>query len=118
MLEAGEDGALTHPDSGDTTRQADAFGGNIPRLLGSRREVRAIAALSASVDVTLDFAVTRDAVMSAQLANYRIIHFATHGIVDQVRPGLSGIILSRNDERARYAGLSAAARYLQFEPSR
>jgi CHAT domain-containing protein len=101
VLEAGTDGASTHPDSGDTTRQADAFGGSIPRLLGSRREARAIAALSASVDVTLDFAVTRDAVMSAQLANYRIIHFATHGIVDQVRPGLSGIILSLYDERGR-----------------
>ena len=101
VLEAGKDGASTQPDSGDTTRQADAFGGNIPRLLGSRREARAIAALSASVDVTLDFAVTRDAVMSPQLANYRIIHFATHGIVDQVRPGLSGIILSLYDERGR-----------------
>jgi len=101
VLDAGEDGASTVPEPGDTTRQADAFGGNIPRLLGSRREARAIAALSPSVDVTLDFAVTRDAVMNPQLANYRIIHFATHGIVDQVRPGLSGIILSLYDERGR-----------------
>jgi CHAT domain-containing protein len=35
--------------------------------------------------------------MSPELSNYRIVHFATHGIINTERPELSGIVLSLFD---------------------
>jgi CHAT domain-containing protein len=36
---------------------------------------------------------------SGHLAQYRIVHFATHALVDNKRPELSGLVLSLVDER-------------------
>src|SRR4029077_18210000 len=36
---------------------------------------------------------------SADLSQYRILHFATHAFIDKVRPELSGIVLSLVDEK-------------------
>ena len=37
----------------------------------------------------------------ANAADYKILHFATHGLIDEKRPELSGIVLSRFDETGR-----------------
>jgi CHAT domain-containing protein len=66
----------------------------VPRLLESRREARDIAALAPDVDVALDFEANRASAMSPRLADYRVIHFATHGIIDNDHPELSGVVLS------------------------
>ncbi len=71
----------------------------VPRLLESRREARDIAALAPDVDVALDFAANRESAMSATLADYRVIHFATHGIIDNDHPDLSGVVLSLFNEK-------------------
>lgn len=39
--------------------------------------------------------------MSPELAEYRIVHFATHAIFNNDSPGLSGLILSTFDEQGR-----------------
>ena len=39
--------------------------------------------------------------MSAELARYRIVHFATHGVLDDKRPELSGLLLSMVNEHGR-----------------
>jgi CHAT domain-containing protein len=48
--------------------------------------------------------------MNPRLANYRIVHFATHGLVDVKNPELSAILLSMLDEMGKeqngYIGLS------------
>jgi CHAT domain-containing protein/tetratricopeptide (TPR) repeat protein len=75
-------------------RDVGGFGDGIPRLLETRREARAIAALAPAIDTALDFDANRAGALSATLAQYRVIHFATHGIVDNDHPELSGIILS------------------------
>jgi CHAT domain-containing protein len=36
-----------------------------------------------------------------ELAQYRIVHFAAHGVLDSQNPALSGIILSLVDERGK-----------------
>jgi len=41
--------------------------------------------------------------MSADLAQYRFVHFATHGILNSEHPELSGIVLSLVDERGQRA---------------
>jgi CHAT domain-containing protein/tetratricopeptide (TPR) repeat protein len=76
------------------------IGLGIPRLVSTRWEADAILA-SAPQGTTLralDFEASREMAMSPELAQYRIIHFATHGVVNNEEPGLSGIILSMVDE--------------------
>jgi CHAT domain-containing protein len=74
-----------------------------PRLLSTRQEAEAIVA-AAPAGMTLkalDFRASRATTMSADLADYRIVHFATHGVFDNEDPGQSGIILSLFDERGQ-----------------
>lgn len=70
------------------------------RLPWSRREAEAIAAAvpAGRSLVALDFRASRATALSPELAGYRIVHFATHGIIDSRTPALSGLMLSRVDE--------------------
>jgi len=72
-------------------------------LASTRLEAEAIAAAAPPglASRKLDFEASRATAMSDELAQYRIVHFATHGIVDNDNPGLSGVILSRFDEDGR-----------------
>jgi CHAT domain-containing protein len=49
----------------------------------------------------LDFQANLKTVLSAKLANYRIWHFATHGLADPTSPDLSGLVFSLVDARGR-----------------
>ena len=74
---------------------------HVPRLIASGREADEITALaprSRSLKA-VGFAANRDRVFSGELASYRIVHIATHGIIDNERPELSGIVLSLFDEQ-------------------
>jgi CHAT domain-containing protein/Flp pilus assembly protein TadD len=51
--------------------------------------------------LALDFKASRATITSKELSQYRILHFATHGIVNLEHPELSGIILSLVDESGR-----------------
>jgi CHAT domain-containing protein len=76
---------------------------SFPRLAATRQEADAILAMAAK-GMTLraiDFDASRATAMSPELAQYRIVHFATHGVFDNENPGLSGIILSMFDERGQ-----------------
>jgi CHAT domain-containing protein len=71
----------------------------IPRLSASRDEANAIAAIFRSDDplavrLALDFDASRERILREGLAQFRLIHFATHGIVDARHPEMSGLILS------------------------
>src|SRR5207249_9688356 len=44
-----------------------------------------------------DFEASRATAMSPELAQYRIIHFATHGLLNSEHPALSGLVLSLVD---------------------
>ena len=78
-------------------------GVEIPRLMASKVEAEGImAAVPPSSGLkALGFAANRDRVFSGDLANYRIVHFATHGIINSERPELSGIVLSLFDSEGR-----------------
>jgi CHAT domain-containing protein len=73
----------------------------IPRLPGTRREAQAIIALAGgpTSKQALDFDASRATAFSADLSQYRYVHFATHGLLNSVHPELSGIVLSMVDER-------------------
>ncbi|MFC4820922.1 CHAT domain-containing tetratricopeptide repeat protein [Dokdonella ginsengisoli] len=81
----------------------DAAIAGLPRLLASRAEAQAIAALASSERswLALDFAASREAAMRADWSAYAFAHFATHAVLDARHPQLSGIVLSLYDEAGR-----------------
>ncbi|MEJ1241612.1 CHAT domain-containing tetratricopeptide repeat protein [Chryseolinea sp. T2] len=70
-------------------------------LPGSEAEVQAIDALFSRHQyerTTLTYArATEDELRGTQLNQYKYLHFATHGIVDEIHPELSRIYLSGGD---------------------
>ena len=77
--------------------------GALSRLPFTREEADAIFALAPSGDgmKAIDFKANRAMVTSADLSQYRIVHLATHGLLDTERPELSGIVLSLVDEQGK-----------------
>ena len=73
---------------------------SIPRLPFTRKEAETIAKLAPTnqVKVALDFASTKQLALSDELNQYRIVHFATHGLVNYKNPELSGLVFSLIDE--------------------
>ncbi len=82
---------------------ADDRSSRLARLPFSRREAVEIAALAPSGDVlrATDFDANRRLVASGELADYRIVHFATHGVLDSQHPRQSGLVLSLVDPSGR-----------------
>ena len=78
-------------------------GGSIPRLMASRDEADGIVAVIPTADnlKAVDFEANKQRVMGANLSQYRLLHFATHGVLDNKNPELSGLVLSRIDENGR-----------------
>ncbi|MEK6283133.1 MAG: CHAT domain-containing tetratricopeptide repeat protein [Acidobacteriota bacterium] len=73
------------------------------RLSYSRREALTIASLVPEAErrIVLDFDVNYKTVTSAELGEYRFLHFATHAWLDAEQPELSGILLSLVDKEGR-----------------
>jgi CHAT domain-containing protein/tetratricopeptide (TPR) repeat protein len=71
----------------------------LPRLLFTRREADAIVSVTAPKKTRelLDFDANRKLALSGELSRYRIVHFATHALVDDKHPDLSGLVLSLVD---------------------
>jgi len=105
--------AFADPDYGNETgtetgfvraRVRGAFGDQksfkLDRLLESRREVEEIAKLHSKdqVDLFLGNQASEENVKAAGLGDYRYIHFATHGLLNENRPPYSGLILSLANE--------------------
>jgi CHAT domain-containing protein/tetratricopeptide (TPR) repeat protein len=84
-------------DVGLGTRQA---GVALPRLAFSRQEADAIMAMTNAGKgmEALDFKASRETAVSKDLGQYRIVHFATHGLLDNEHPELSGLVLSLVDQ--------------------
>jgi CHAT domain-containing protein len=74
-------------------------GGTLSRLPFTREEAEAITAVAPAGQSVkaLDFAASRSTATSADLAQYRIVHLATHAVLDTDHPELSGIVLSLVD---------------------
>ncbi len=77
----------------------DAGLAEFQRLWGSRLEAEAIAELAPPAErfVALGFAASRETATSPAMGQYRILHFATHGLLHDRNPELSGLVLSLYD---------------------
>jgi len=94
--------SLQMTTSGRETGVIGAEGG-FGRLLSTRREAAAISALVPEHERmrALDFEASRTTALRPELGEYRIVHFATHGLLNNVHPELSGIVLSLVDKEGR-----------------
>jgi CHAT domain-containing protein len=73
------------------------------RLRFSRSEAEEISRLvpAASTLKALDFDASRDTVLSPDFGRHRIVHFATHSLLNNQHPELSGVVLSLFDRSGR-----------------
>ena len=78
----------------------------LSRLPSTLREAKAIAGVIPPDEVMFatGFAATKERVVNDGLRDYRIIHFATHGLLNNAAPELSGVVLSLVDERGESRG--------------
>ena len=88
--------------SGASTDSADR-NAHFVRLPASRREALDLAARvpRAERKVLLGFEAERRSVIGGGLGGYGVVHFATHGVIDEEEPALSGLALSRVDPAGR-----------------
>lgn len=77
---------------------APAEGLPLMRLMGTRTEAEEIAKLTRAsggqADLWLDLDANESNIETRDVKKYRVIHVATHGLLDAERPQFSGVILS------------------------
>jgi len=70
----------------------------LPRLAGTRLEAEQIARLAKASgeqgDLWLDLNANEDDLKTRDIQSYRVLHVATHGVLDAMRPQFSGLVLS------------------------
>ncbi len=75
-----------------------ASGLRLARLPGTRDEAEAIAASARTggvkADVWMDLGASEEKLHAANVSNYRIVHIATHGLLNVERPQFTGVVLS------------------------
>jgi CHAT domain-containing protein/Tfp pilus assembly protein PilF len=73
------------------------------RLRASRREAETIVQLAGKNNAVeeLDFDSSRETATSDAIGQYRIIHIATHGLLNSRNPELSGLVFSLVDRQGR-----------------
>ncbi|MGH9937412.1 MAG: CHAT domain-containing protein, partial [Blastocatellia bacterium] len=93
----------------ELARSARSFHGNsfgrdgFGRLVFSNEEAEFITrqAPGNSTLKATGFEANRQLAASGELARYRIVHFATHGLINSEHPELSGLVLSLVDENGK-----------------
>jgi CHAT domain-containing protein/Tfp pilus assembly protein PilF len=101
MSETSRDASSEHLTRSLDDVEGTRSGARLARLPFSRREAMAIMAVadpSESLEA-LDFQANRQTAARGGLGQYRIVHFATHGLLDNEHPELSGLVLSLVDAK-------------------
>jgi CHAT domain-containing protein len=83
----------------DVTGEAAPAGGlRLARLAGTRAEADEIAKIARTgggqAEVWTDLNASEENVRTRDVTNYRVIHIATHGLLDAERPQFTGVVLS------------------------
>lgn len=75
----------------------------IPRLPFTRQEATRLLALAPknSSFAAMDFQASNATVLAGELAQYRYVHFATHGLADTEKPWKSSLVLSMVDAEGK-----------------
>jgi CHAT domain-containing protein/tetratricopeptide (TPR) repeat protein len=83
----------------DVTGQGAPAGGlQLARLVGTRAEAEEIAKIARTAggqpDLWIDLNASEDNVRNRDMTNYKVVHIATHGLLDAQRPQFTGVVLS------------------------
>jgi CHAT domain-containing protein len=88
---------VTGQDAG-ATATANMQGLPLARLIGTRTEADQISKLAnasgGQADVWLDLNASEENIEGRETTKYRVIHIATHGLLDADRPQFTGVVLS------------------------
>ena len=99
------DSSIVTDDIARALRDVDApeTAVNLSPLPFTRREATSIIKLIPQRQglLALDFKANKATATSPDLSQYQIVHFATHGLIDSLRPELSGIVLSLVDKQGK-----------------
>jgi CHAT domain-containing protein len=88
----------------DIELNGDSFDPSVIKpLFFARQELANLRQIIAAKDalVASEFEATRERVLSTDLTQYSILHFATHGLLDPKRPERSGLVLSTVNREGR-----------------
>jgi len=114
--ETGGDKTPAQTTTADDARSIEHLAGNsgdksdiktvrlvIPRLPYTRQEANQLMALApkGSSFEAIDFQASRATALDPALSQYRYLHFATHGLLDSERPGLSALVFSMVDAEGK-----------------
>ncbi|MFL6236786.1 MAG: tetratricopeptide repeat protein, partial [Thermoanaerobaculia bacterium] len=93
----------TRGRSSPDERQAGGERPSFRRLPSSRKEAETLASLVPrdQLFLALGFDASRAKATSPELAQYRNVHFATHGVLDSRQPELSKLVLSLYDKKGK-----------------
>jgi CHAT domain-containing protein/Tfp pilus assembly protein PilF len=96
-----QDNSKTTPFLGTLRSASEEVGMDFGRLPDTRQEAENILKLIPANTKTqaFDFKASRENVLNSNLSQYRIIHFATHGILNTTRPELSAVVMSLVDQK-------------------
>ncbi len=96
--QSGDDLIMALRDAGDAGGDSP-----LPRLGSSLREAEAVKELTPARErlISTGFDASLERVTGGELADFRIVHLATHGFFNDERPELSGLVFSRVDEAGR-----------------
>jgi len=83
--------------------RSDVGGNALPRLPASAQEAKAIAAMVPEDRrfIALGFDATKAAASSPDLNRYKIVHFATHTVLNERHPDLSSLVMSLVDQAGK-----------------
>jgi CHAT domain-containing protein len=98
-----DDARIGTSDKTSVRSASDAGMQDFARLRFSRTEADEITRLAGSGGTlrALDFDASRETAMKPELGEYRIVHFATHSLLNNEHPELSGVVLSLVDRSGR-----------------
>src|SRR5262249_6075549 len=80
--ERGGNPSVTRDAAQEGFHSAFAATGGLPRLEGSGREVRSIARYAPGAELKVREAASESYLLTSSLTQFRVIHFATHALVD------------------------------------
>ncbi len=89
------------PRIGNRPAAADSSWVRLPYSADEAKAIRALAAGGERVKYFTGFDASRERVLSGELAGERILHFASHAVVDTDHPERSGLVLSLFDHKGR-----------------
>ncbi len=93
----------TTPLTPELEKSARESGVLFSRLPFTQQEAEQILALLPASETTqqFGFSARRESITNSELNQYRILHFATHGLLNSQTPELSGLVLSLVDETGK-----------------